>query len=511
MSADPIPQGHRLALRWRLERVARLSRAVLLGVCAGSAACILLMLAVPGGLAARISLWGLAGIWLSAAASLAVRYMRRPPREILAKRADHVLGLSDDLLSLAELESSGERGPWFTAAERAARRRLEEAHWPSAWTIRVPRPTLFAAAAALLLSAAAAGFAWHLRGLENARLAQEDAAREQRAAAADEVLKDWQDFVELTEDTELKKLFAGADQLREAVNDNDPTAAMLEMNRMEERMNAVQASIENDSLASQAAGMAEALEAFEGMGAMSAALRNQNFPAAAEEAEKLAAKLSRASGEESALRRAAAVSEMLASEAQTAAGRGNKSLSDALSEMAQAAAQCKNPGSVPNSQLASPAKSLQDQFAQESARKSRGRAVALSKEQLEMLRRKLRGDKDCDLMPSLCKSCSGSNPGGKKAGTAPGGDPRGEETALAEAGLQESASGMIGDGESETRTTSSASGSAGPTGASREAAFADYAELSRQAVEDESLPLAHRRVIRTYFERIRPAAENFQP
>ncbi|HRJ72799.1 MAG TPA: hypothetical protein PLS03_11280, partial [Terrimicrobiaceae bacterium] len=199
MSADPIPQGHRLALRWRLERVARLSRAVLLGVCAGSAACILLMLAVPGGLAARISLWGLAGIWLSAAASLAVRYMRRPPREILAKRADHVLGLSDDLLSLAELESSGERGPWFTAAERAARRRLEEAHWPSAWTIRVPRPTLFAAAAALLLSAAAAGFAWHLRGLENARLAQEDAAREQRAAAADEVLKDWQDFVELTE------------------------------------------------------------------------------------------------------------------------------------------------------------------------------------------------------------------------------------------------------------------------------------------------------------------------
>ena len=511
MSADPIPQGHRLALRWRLERVVRLSRTVLLGVCAGSAACILLMLAVPGGLAVRISAWGLAGIWLSAAGVLVVRYLRRPSTDLLAKRADHVLGLSDDLLSLSELGSSGERGPWFTAAERTAKRRVEDSHLPSSWTIPVPRSTLSAAAGAILLTAAAAGFAWHLNGLENERIAREDAARDQRAAAAEEVLKDWQDFVELTEDAELKKLFAGADQLREAVNHTDPMAAMLEMNRMEERMNALQKSIENDSLASQAAGMAEALEAFEGMGAMSAALRNQNFPAAADEAKKLAAKLARESGEESTLRRAAAVSEMLASESQTAAGRGNKSLSEALSQMSQAAAQCKNPGSVPNSQIAGPAKSLQDQFSQESARKSRGRAVALSKEQLEMLRRKLRGDKDCDLMPSLCKSCSGNNPGGKKAGTAPGGDPHGEETALAEAGLQESASGVLGDGESETRTTSSASGSGGPAGASREAAFSDYAELSQQAVEDESLPLAHRRVIRTYFERIRPVAENSQP
>ena len=91
------------------------------------------------------------------------------------------------------------------------------------------------------------------------------------------------------------------------------------------------------------------------------------------------------------------------------------------------------------------------------------------------------------------------------------GQPTGEQTALANPGQTEVVTGTLGEGESEITTSSSVTGASTTAGAATKSQLAEYIELSQKAVEDEALPLAHRRVIRSYFERIRPVAESQKP
>ncbi|CAN5716972.1 hypothetical protein BH09VER1_BH09VER1_34290 [soil metagenome] len=457
------------------------------------------------------ALYGITAAWMTAAILFGWCLYRRLSTSTLAKRADSALSLPDDLLSLSELDQAED---WRKAALVQTRRKIEELDLKKQWPVTWSRSTLLTGIAAVVLTGILCWQSWLANTQVRDKIARQQAEVTARVAAAEDVLRDWKEFAKNTDDPELKKLFTEAANLREAMQNKDPMAAMLEMNRIEGQMTKLQETVDKESMAPQAGRLAEALEAFEGMGAMSAALRNQNFGEAANEAEKLSQKLASNPDGSSNLRRDAAVAEMLSNESKTAASRGNQNLSDALSQMSQAASQSKQPGSVENNQLAPPTKSLQSQFSQEANRKNRGMAMSLSKSQLDTLRRRLRGDEECkeSTIPSLCKSCCNSpKPGGSKAGTANGGDPKNEQTQLAAAATQESVTVQAGDGESEKRTTSATSGSGASAAGGKPATFADYAELSRKAVEDENLPLAHRQVIRTYFERIRPVAEPTKP
>ncbi len=512
MSPETIPQKSDLLRRWQLERLSHLAAPVFRLLSVGILGLAAALLFLPSTLPLLTTvLYGLAAAWVIAAVVLVSCLFRRPSTATLTKRADAALGLPDDLLSLSELETDA---AWRHAALEQARQKIGKFDLKKQWPVQWSRPTLLTALTAVVLTGAVCWLGWRVDLQIRDRIAKQQAATEARVAAAEDVLRDWKEFAKNTDDQELKKLFTEAANLREAMQNKDPMAAMLEMNRLEERMTKLQQTVDKESMAPQAGSLAEALEAFEGMGAMSAALRNQNFGQAANEAEKLAQNLANNPNGSSNLRRDAAVAEMLASESKTAASRGNHNLSDALSQMSQAASQSKQPASVENKQLSPPTKSLQNQFSQEAGRKNRGMAMSLSKSQLDTLRRRLRGDEECkaSTIPSLCKACMGGNkPGGSKAGTANGGDPKNAPTELAAATSQESVTGQAGDGESEKRTTSSTSGSGASAAGGKPASFADYAELSRKAVEDENLPLAHRQVIRTYFERIRPVAEPTKP
>jgi len=509
-----IPEYERIARRWRRERVLSLVGPVARALCVILFGCGLALFFF--GASQKFVAWILSGVfavWVGGLIVLGVRYLQKPSAAALAKRADNVLGLPDDLLSLSELPETEGVSAWRESAWQRTRDILASCNLDQAWPVKPSRAALLTLLAAIVLTGGVSWLGVFKFGQEGARIAQEEAAHQVRIAAAQEVLQDWKEFVKLTDDEELKKLFTEAAQLQKAIENKDPMAAMLEMNRIEEKMNAMEEAISKDSLSAQAAQMAEAFEAFEGMGAMSAALRNQNFEAAEKEAEKLAAKLAKDPNGQTELRRDEAVAEMLAAQSKTASSRGNNSLSEALSQMSESASQSGQKGSVPNPQLSPPVKSLQNQFAQEASRKNRGRAASMSKDQLDALRRRLRGESECEGMklPSLCKACIGNKPGGLKAGSSPGGPPQAEQTELAEAKVQESASGQQGEGESETRTLSSATGTGAAVGGGRKANFSDYVELSQKAVADENLPLAHRRVIQTYFERIRPVAENKTP
>jgi hypothetical protein len=453
-------------------------------------------------------LYAIPVIWAGSLVVFVGSFFRKPGGKELAKRADKVLGLQDDLLALAEFPAGESADEWRAATWNQAQKSLEEES--RSWPLVFPGWYSFHVVFAILLTL---GAAW-VGGTQMQKALHERAAmaaaREERIEAAEEIVRDWEEFVKTSDDPELKKLFSEAAHLREAVQNNDPMAAMLAMNRIEAKMSSLQDALAADSLAPQAARMAEALEAFEGMGSMSAALRNLNFDAAAKEAEKLGAKLDKDPAGSTALRRGEAVAEMLAKEAATAQKRGNSALSETLSKLSAAASQnCKN-GSVPNPQLSQCLSPLKNQFCKESACKSCGRMVSLGKCQLDALRQKLRGE-PCEKPPSLCKSGSGNKPGGLKAGTGTDGQPLGDPTKLAAAAETDRLTGTMGEGESETVTTSANSGTPGATSAGTKTSVAEYIELSERAVADESLPLAHRRAIRTYFERIRPVAESQHP
>lgn len=442
--------------------------------------------------------------WTAAAVVLAIRFFRRISERDLAKRADRVFGFRDDLLALSEFSESD--AEWSMATWEQAQAALASGRrsWPLTFSKMHGAHLL----AAIALTAAVL---WITNGqMQRESLIQTavNQSKSERIQAVEEVVRDWEEFVKSTGDPDLKKLFTEAARLREAVRDSDPMTAMLAMNKLEAKMSSLGDTLAAQSLSPQAARMAEALEAFEGMGATSAALRNQNFEAAAREAEKLAAKLETNPDGSSTLRRREAVAEMLATESSTAQKRGNNQLSESLSQLSAAAKNC-DKGQVPNQQICPNLKALSHQFSKEAACKNSGRTLATGKCQLDSLRKKLRGE-PCDGPPSLCKS-QGNRPGGSKPGNGTDGQPLGDPTKLADAEQAENVTGTMGEGESETTTTSVSSGSAATASAATKTQLVGYIELSEKAVADESLPLAHRRAIKNYFEQIRPVAESQHP
>ncbi len=503
---NAFPDSDWLRRKRTIEKAVAASWPVLIALTVCLAVVLVLGLVVTLTQAAVIAgLIGIAAIWIVAACVLFVFCLRKPwPKEV-AMRADRVIGLQDDLLSLSEFpedlaSQEWREAAWKRASEDVAARKL-------LWKIPFPRRNAILLAGAVCVTIAAifvmAGQGMRIAG-EQAAIAEEQA---DRAAAAEEILEDWEKFVEVTEDPELKKVFAEAAALREALKQEDPMAAMLAMNQIEAKLSSLQASLAAESMGPQAAGIAEALESFEGMGALSAALRNQNYESAASEAEKLKEQLSKAG--DSKMRRTEVLSEMLANESKTAKSRGNQSLSESLSKLSELAKKNAETGSVSNEDLKPCVGELKDQFSKESTKKAGGRMAAIGKSQLDALRNKLRGE-DCEAPPSLCNSM-GNKPGGLKAGKGTDGQPLGEQTDLAQAGQSEKLTGTMGEGESEVTTSSANSGTAAATGAATKAGINEYFELSQKAVADESLPLAHRRTIRTYFERIRPVAESQIP
>ncbi|MEX1118102.1 MAG: hypothetical protein WEB60_04835 [Terrimicrobiaceae bacterium] len=501
-----FPEFEWLKTRRTLEKAVRLSWPVLLGLA--------FALAVLAGLGVLVTLpqsWVLAALiliptlWVVSVLVVLAFAFRKPSNREVAKRADRAIGLHDDLLSLSEYpedraSQEWREAAWKRASEAVAARKLS-------WKIGFPRRSAVVLGAAVGLSLI--GF-WVMTGQWN-RILAENAERAamlaERAEAAEEILEDWEEFVEITEDQELKKVFAEAAALREALDQEDPMSAMLAMNQMEAKLSSLQESLAAQSMDAQAAGIAEALEAFEGMGALSAALRNQNYESAAAEAEKLQKELSNPG--ESKMRRKEALAEMLANESQTAKARGNSSLSAALSKLSDTAKRNSQKGVASNQELEPCVGGLRVEFAKESTMKARGRMASIGKSQLEALRNRLRGEPS-EAPPSLCQS-SGPNSGGLQAGKGTDGQPLGEQTELAQAGQSEKLTGMLGEGESEVTVSSANSGTAAAAGGPAKADISDYFELSQKAVADEAIPLAHRRTIRTYFERIRPVAETQIP
>jgi len=513
ITPSDLPERERLLSRYRLERAIRVVLpAVLLacGIAVGAMIVFLLLPAIEIPMPVAIGLPTLG--WVAALVWVSIRWRQRPSDAELARRADRVLALSDHLTSLNELE--GDAG-WREAVRKDAARRFPEGHLKDAWPVQLPRRAWASGAVALLLTVTAVYVGGTKAAKGNRELALIETERRERVEQTEEVFEDWEEFADLTDDPELKELFTEAAELREAMAEADPMEAMMEMSRLEQAMSELQNATAAQSMAAQAEAMAEALEAFEGMSAMAAALRQESFENAAAEAEKIAKEAAENPDGTTMLRRAAAASEMLSNAARSAGKRGQSEMSQALQKLSDAAKNAAQSGKVPNNALKLPMQKMRDAFKQQQMLQNRGRMLSLSKQQIDALRQRVRRDGNMrQPFPSLCKAGEGDRPGGgggpggDKAGTGSGGPPLGDPNRLEDPAVAEAVAGVHTDGETEVVVTSSQTGTAGKASGARAAGFQEYEELSRQAVEDETIPLAHRQTIRDYFERIRPATES---
>jgi len=508
MSPSQLPAFEQLKRRWQVERALRLCHplffllaaalfASLLALCFGPSTYSWIM-GVGGG---AILLWMIAGL------AIFLTLHREPPVSTLAKRADSVLGLSDDLLSLSEMKSSE---GWQALGWQRTMERIDTRELSSRWPVSLSRISKWSFAACLVLSLGVGSMAWWKFHQETTRLEAIAAASQERLEQAEELLQDWEQFAEIAEDPALKQIFAEAAQLREALRNPDPTQALLELHRVEQQMSAMVSSLNSQSMALQSANIAEALESFEGLSALGAAIRNQDFARATEEAGKASQSLDKNPNGSSALNRGEATAENLARESQAASQRGASDLSDALQQFCQNAGQGRR--SVPNQELKKSVNQLKNLLAQESMCQSSCNAAKLGMQQIAALRRRLQeGCKEGNPIPSLCNSPIGMACRGKNAGSSAGADPIGEQTTLLDPAVAAQATVQMGEGESEIKTTSASSGGGVVSQTAQPVAFSEYVELSQKAVEDENLPLAHRRVIRRYFERIRPTSQSANP
>lgn len=508
-----LPERERLVGRYRCERAVRVLLPAVVLACGVSLFALILFLAVPAveipmGLAVGLPTIG----WLAAGVWVFVRWSQRPSDAELARRADRMLALPDHLTSLNELELAGE---WKEAVRRDTRRRFPRSDLKDVWPIRIPGRAWASGATALALTAGALWVGGTKAAEGNQELARIETERQERVEETEEVFEDWEEFVDLTDDPELKEFFTEAAKLREAMDNPDPMEAMMEMGRLEQAMSELQNAIAAESMAADAQAMAEAFEAFEGMSAMAAAMRQQDYQDAAAEAEKIAVEAGQDPEGETMLRRSAAAAEMLANASRSAGKRGQNSMSEALRNLSDMARNAKS-GTVPNSGLKLPMEKMRDALRHQQMLEERGRMLSLSKQQIEALRQRVRRDGNMrQPFPSLCNAMAGqgdkpggAGAGGHEAGTESGGPPLGDPNKLEDPAVAEAVAGMPGEGETEITVTSSASGAVGKASGSREADFQEYEELSRQAVEDETIPLAHRQTIRDYFERIRPANDS---
>jgi hypothetical protein len=230
---------------------------------------------------------GLIGILLFVAADVAL-FWQIDRRSVLL-RLDRQLGLADATISASEL-TDDVRDDWRWRQLAQTVDRLSAGSWDKHWPRRWPGLVGLGAATlavlcALLLSA------WKVERVE----AQPGPTRFQKAQfqALEEVFKDWDEAAKKTNDPKLREQLALMKSVREQMlaGKIDDKEVLSALSRLEEKLQSAREQIKAQSLEPSAAELASAVEPFQGMSAMAAALRRKDFGEAEKLAQELAEKL----------------------------------------------------------------------------------------------------------------------------------------------------------------------------------------------------------------------------
>jgi hypothetical protein len=497
------------------------------GLIAWGAALYLLLMAAAGLVFPALILYAPAIVGVAAiggAVALAAVAARPLDRRDVRHRLDSCARLSDHALSAGDWDGRVDE-PWRRTQLRQTAAGLVQIDWLHAWPLKWPRRLWLPVASVCLLVAVL--WMWRdeavFRFEQAARLAQQEKGDlKEESAALEKVFKDWEKSQQDQPDPDLQKLLEEIKPLREKLAEGELSEKELfvELNKVQERLAEMQKQLDEESVEPMAGDLAEALEGLDGAGALAAALRRKDFEAAQQEAAKAEKKFREGQSKMPSGSKADETSQRLQKVAAQLGQRGNRSMSGAAQQMSQAAQ--KGQGQ----QMGQGMGQLSDGLGREAGRQQQMQGLAHQASQMQAAKQGL-GQKgqgqgqgqpqDGGMAEALAQLGKFSDRRGDKkgSGAGTGADPDrfGEATQLESAKLASGVSGQMGQ---EGPTDVSVEKTSQPqienlTEGITQSQFSSYERLSRQAIEDESLPVAHRQMIKRYFESIKPGAVPASP
>ena len=438
--------------------------------------------------------------------------LREPDWPRIRRRIDHQLGLPDAVLTAAELQEvratrsgvSDRASAWIARQLEQTTAHLHGLNWRTAWPVRVPWRSRAAYTLAVL---AMAFLGWRFTALRASERPLPPTAREiDTAQALRDVFNDWDKSEKEHPDPELKKLLTDLQPLREKLAAKDAALnereAFTELSKVEEKLAAMQAKLDAQSLQPMAADMAAALDKVDGLGALAAAVRKNDFEKAEAQADKAAEQMAKPGAKTPQGEQANDAAGRFGKLAQQFGQKGNDGAQQSMGQM-QSGIQGNQ-----SQQMSDGLKGLKSSLAGQNMRDAQKRGLSLQGKQMSLCKGSL-GDKESlcrgmSLVPKL--SLMRSKKPGHGAGSETDPNRTGAATELAADRNAEHLNGTANEqGESDTTNLSTLDPTAERTGTRGAANFQAYEKLSQQAIADENLPLAHRQTIKRYFESIRPA------
>ncbi len=491
--------------RWRREWLLGALGKLALGLAAVFASWALLSLWKPG--AARD--WP-AGVLVALGAVLLVfaeSRLREPDWPRIRRRADRCLGLPDAVLSASEFQEgtpeTGAAAEWRARQLSQTATSLRQVDWRRAWPVGISRWERLAGVVTLL---AIAFVGWRFTVLRRSELPPPPTAQTRDTALAlRQVFDDWDQSERAQHDPELRKLLDELRPLREKLARRDAALetkeAFKELSRVEDKLAAAQAKLDAHSLQPLSADLAAALEKVDGLGTLAADVRRQDFEHAEAHAEQAARQMQAPDAKPPQGAQAADAAGKFGQLAQQFGQQGNAGAQQSMSDLKNGLQQNQS------SELSKGLGGLKQSLANQNARDAQKRNLSLQLRQMSLCKGGL-GDKESlcqgiSLVPKLSLQRSEQAGHGASRDTDP--NHTGAPSALAADRTRENLNGTANDqGESETTNLSTLDPSPEHAAAASAANFRAYETLSRQAVADENLPLAHRQTIKRYFESIRP-------
>ncbi|NNJ25413.1 hypothetical protein LzC2_14830 [Planctomycetes bacterium LzC2] len=305
----------------------------------------------------------------------------------------------------------------------------------------------------------------------------------------------------------IAELREHAERLKEP--ETDAREALAELSRMEEAIRQ-RADYDAAAVTANMQSLAAAMEASEALAPVSEALKADDLKKAAEELEQVAP-------ENAPRRERKAAAERMKKAAKKMSDGGMGQMSQATGQMADGMSE------GDSSKTSAGAKKLSSLLKQS----------AFQKALTQSLRKKLDRLSECKSKCSSClsksacsacgsKLCEGGKCNGSKNSTALGQGKRSNSpkntwgmktagniddpaTGLGGNRNRDDITGVAGDGPSEYETTNSPEGEESARRGYSER-YSEYQKRSEEVLESEDIPLGHRRLIRDYFEAIRPNA-----
>lgn len=427
----------------------------------------------------------LAGSWL-----LPVRHTA------VLRKIDRALRTEDEALAAGEL-CREQADFWRVQLLKRTVERLRQVSWPAAWPLRWPRFTLlglFSYVVLTLLSIAL--FIDYGQRLDRsttpervqAALAQMKSSLDTWDEALESVPKeDRQDIRESLEAFEK----IGADQ---AFSEKE---AMIALSRIEDRLSQAIERLKQDALAEHADELANALDDLNGLGEAAAAMRKEDFAEAAKALNKARETLKQQDSKPLSDFPDLAASKM--SDLSSKLGQKGQQQAAQAMEMMAKATQSGN-----KEQMAQGMEQLEKASAMQSARKSQTESMQAMMSQVSGMKENISsGMSQMDTQQGM----PGQQPGGNDPGTQEHDDPFGRPSELEASREDVKIAGSLGEGQSQITTSKSEQGQASRISTGTAADYGYYEKLSRQAIDDESIPASYRDTIKEYFERIRPREE----